>query len=472
MILSKIGRGEVADQHMSLVEKIKKWAPVLLFSASITNLSLPTSSQEFLSPLEQRAQPSLEQELLSLKNKKGEAVFDVESANHYVQLDQDFGLAIKLAEVKDKKGRALLQDGNEIVPFLRAGGTLSDLKTFAQVVTPKGYAVFSWWQMAELLQSHIPFARIQDTVHVLNALNQAKDKPHFNSYDQWNFLMRGGTPSIALQLASVVDPLDPTRSFFLDGNEEDQYLSAGGKAEEAKAWATLKDKNQHFIFRRGDGNLITWALQDHHDLPYFKQLANEGHDAYVIRQFIRGNLDLDAGCFVDTEKPNALLLYAEKDNIPSVFDTQWDAQFILRLEDDYDVLVRTVAAPAEICEMISEVSDLELLTINVHSIRTTLFLSTYDRGQKEKIISFFSDLTCLQKLHPEAVIFLRACSAGKGGAYAFNIANRIAEQAPGRTVISSQGTLSSDQIHILSYRPFSALLMKTEKQDMSYVARR
>lgn len=473
-------RGEGTDQEMNLVETVKKLIPILAFSGAVFTYSLSVSSQELPPSLQLKQETSLEEELLSLKNKKGNPVFDTASADHYIALkeinpwfDPDPELALKLIEVEDPKGHPLLQDGNEILSFLSAGGTLSDLKAFAKIIDPKGHAVFDWWQMADLLRTHIPMARIQDTVRVLSVLNQTRDKPGFNHYDQWSFLMRGGTPLAAIQLASVTDPLDPTQSFFLNGTEEDRYLMAGGKAEEAKTWASLRDHNQHTLFRHGDGDLITWAIHEHHDLSYLKHLIDEDYDTYVIRQFLRGNLDLDAGCFMDTDKPNAVLLYAEKDH-NGAFDTLWDAQLILQLREYYDVMIRTVATLSEVCEAVSEVPVPELLIENSHGIRTTFFLSTYDRRQKERVVSFFSDLSCLQKLHSQAVVFLRSCSTGEGGAFAFNIANTVAEQVPGRTVISSQELLRYSQINLLSFYPFAVTLSKyaNPDQDMSYVAQK
>ena len=177
-----------------------------------------------------------------------------------------------------------------------------------------------------------------------------------------------------------------------------------------------------------------------------------------------GQIDWENG----NTKPKALVIAGEDDPNEAFAPTPDYVSFFREVQDHYNLRYRIVSNPVEFCQEIAKAAkegNIELLIVAGHGSPKTIRLGPDSRIFADQELP---DSKVLEKLAPNAVIFLEACETGAGKEYNDNIANYFANHAPGRVVIAPL-TPVSIQMEKAFYHPhFDGKFENDEGQDLTY----
>lgn len=292
-------------------------------------------------------------------------------------------------------------------------------------------------------------------VKEMASLKSADRGCFFTCADIFAFRDFCGDMQYAKELASFRDA--EGKNFFL-GKELVAFTKAGGTTEYAKKFFSFKDHKGNNPFYGGQ-------------LP----------------QLYRLGLNLEqVAKFDDTPKPNALLVYPTWDYpIGKIFDEKvyyngafrddYSLAFFKKVSETYDVKVVVASTEGEVYEALDSEADFKLFILSGHGTKTTLSLGEKDLrvSAPEKNETYTIDLSDselekhLQKLAPDAVIFLNSCSTAEGGAGEKNLANKVNLWAQGRKVIAPTKDLRTGDVQIDALYPFKVTLFYSEEEECS-----
>ena len=128
------------------------------------------------------------------------------------------------------------------------------------------------------------------------------------------------------------------------------------------------------------------------------------------------------------------------------------------LSEDYDIWFATLRDEKDLYYAIKKCPKIDLLILSGHGSKENILLNQPVEGYEELSYIDIEDKELkrhLKHLDPEATIFLNACNTGNGRENQVNLANTIAEKAPGRHVIAATQPYSIQEIKLTKYYPLA-----------------
>jgi len=160
--------------------------------------------------------------------------------------------------------------------------------------------------------------------------------------------------------------------------------------------------------------------------------------------------------FVDTDKPNAVVIFPTSDDSIAFAATK---NLLERIRGRYDTFVKVASTEQEVYSAIMTIPNVELLVLSGHGSQMTLGLGS-GKHEKYKIDISDSELgKYLQNLNPNAPIVLNSCLNAQGGYLEINLANFIMQISHGRKVIAAMDLFSPFHIRINSDYPLDLSFM-------------
>lgn len=291
-----------------------------------------------------------------------------------------------------------------------------------------------------------------DNFNELSELKTASGENVFTCDEMIKFKEFGGTLEYARELASIKDFQGKP---FFTGYDIVAFKQVGGTAEYARKFVSALNS---------DGRPFSGS-----QLPQFYKLGLE------LQEIV---------AFIDTPKPNALIIYPAHDGkllfgskTYGAFRADYGLDLYNKLREAYDIKVNVSSTEDEVYDALSASNGFMFFMIVGHGTEKTLSLGENDPGianaeKDEKYALDTSDNELeqyLQYLDSLATIFLNSCSTGKGGLGADNLANAVAGWANGREVIAAKEELWNNRITNVHPYPFDAtLLNESGEKDITY----
>lgn len=152
--------------------------------------------------------------------------------------------------------------------------------------------------------------------------------------------------------------------------------------------------------------------------------------------------------FVDTEKPNAIVVLPFED-AAGAFRNNDEYNFNENLNKYYDVARKVVKSSNDIDSLIKNIPDVKLLVLSSHEKDSIM---VFDSDTKNGYLSLKSEWLKdgLSRLDSNAVIFLNSCSSGKYGLTDYVKDNAL----PNQTVFGANEPFSSTDMDVIKYYPF------------------
>ncbi len=183
-------------------------------------------------------------------------------------------------------------------------------------------------------------------------------------------------------------------------------------------------------FSRADiADFVVWEVP----AEYANSLAGSMDAKLIVEYFRCGIPRENAGCFDDTEKPNALVAIAMADAVDA-FRTEEAIELNRRIAHDYDALFIFADSEDDLYATISNMKDLSLVLLEGHGSQTTLTFwdscSDMSRLDTEdwELRKYFG------RLPDKCRICLMSCSTGSGEFTELNLANFIFLMSGGNQV--------------------------------------
>lgn len=242
-----------------------------------------------------------------------------------------------------------------------------------------------------------------------------------------------------------------------------KYIWYGGSLEYAKEMASYRDSSQHNFF---------YGAQ----LPQFAALGLKADEILHFR---------------DTEKPNALIVYPtydiNSDGYEGAFSTPEALKLFEHIRERYDVKIVVASVEEEVYSGLASGPIFDLGMFSGHGSSDSLRLgmtgpprvsnpATHSgRGTLEGLTIDTEDFELASFFHnfsKDAVIFLNSCSTAEGGKDFSNLANHVAQFAPGRKVIASKVPFSGSDVKIDLEKIYPLdLRIVVDGIDQTYVAK-
>lgn len=425
----------------------------------------------------------------------------------------------KIASITDREGTPYLSDPFDLYFMLTSGATPKSVKEMLTITD-------DWGNSLEFdpneLSAFLSHGGTRDFAEQLFALTDSEDMPIFDGKAISDFRHYGGSVDYARDIASITDTEGNTvfsegdiiaayryackdislarplvklkdsegKSLFRDGADIFAWLYHGGSLEQAESYLSIAGTEGKTAFNGHD-----LALLKRHSVPprYAAAMAAEGMNALTATYYHSiGFAPEDIG-FARDGRPRALLLYPTNDYFymgDGTFTSKKCLDFIKKIGQAYDIRLRAISTVSEMCSEIEATPDVRLLVLAGHGRRDLLCFgeSSPKYGisvpERDRMLRPSSrKAACyLAMLPARATIFLNSCDNGKGRERGKNLANSVAEWAPGRRVISSVDTFDSYNLKVGSYYPlelrissgriFSDGDQHGECTDYTYVARR
>ncbi len=365
---------------------------------------------------------------------------------------------------------------------LRAKRTLAGVAVFGSIVFSAAFAV----QQSRKLKKDLQEYRKPEVPEEKSGAISIKVDPYF-CYE--GVETDGGN-------TSVIDPL--TKELASLKTAEGKYLftcgdlaafrEAGGTGEYAAELASLPDGCGNVFFTAGYD--IVAFKKSNGTVEYAKKFSST---ACASELSFRGNqlpqlyslgLDLkEVVGFVDTPKPDALVVYPTHDGIYNdenygAFRTISSVNLFKELQKAYDIKVVIASTENEVYDALGSRAGFKLFMLCGHGTKTTLSLGEKDlriaaaeKDETYRIDPSDSELELkLQNLDPAAVIFLNSCSTAEGGEKEDNLANTVAKWAKGRKTIAATEVLWTHRVTTNIPYPLEVTLMDKEgKKNITYV---
>jgi hypothetical protein len=187
-----------------------------------------------------------------------------------------------------------------------------------------------------------------------------------------------------------------------------------------------------------------------------------GNTAYKLCAV--GVTPAEAVWFNDTIRPNMLMDLPFSD-YNGAFENKGVAAYIRRLKEVYDIGIIVARSKEDLERAAASLPEISLFAPAGHGSTKSLTLLRHPKHA----LSTSDDLSwLLQKLRPDAVIFLDACDNAMGSD---NLAQHVERQASGRRVIASKVPFTSTNVHVKSLYPFDITIVVKEKgisRDVTY----
>jgi len=282
---------------------------------------------------------------------------------------------------------------------------------YSDIYDSHGVRVYTSNEVKRLLEKEIPVSYIEDIKKIKNQ----EYKPVFDALDIVKFYQNSVTLS---EIHDVV------------GNIKTE---------------SRKDLLKEIYHTR----YINWSKENNNLYKLFRSPEN-------FRTLYSLSLVKRSGVFfTDTEKPNLLITYPVLDKEKSFF-TPTARELIKKLSNTYDIWFVTLKSEKDLYRALKHCPEVDLLIISGHGNKEKIKLNqTVDEyneigyiDTKDKELKKYFKL-----LHPNATIFLNACSTGSGENIVENLANKIAGYAPGRKVIAATAPFSIGEVNILQAYP-------------------
>lgn len=201
---------------------------------------------------------------------------------------------------------------------------------------------------------------------------------------------------------------------------------------------------------------------------YAQILFAAGFSGRSVYRFQQLGLSLDEIINpLDSEKPDAVILFAEYD-YNDEFETEASIRLFKEICHEYDCYVRIVKSEDEIYRILNEKDSINLLWIAGHGLRSGIILSeeadNIDSSDYEKYIFDTDDveLSNIRGVSEISTIFLDACETGKELPSADNFAEFIKKNLPEANVIYSDRVFSHDEIILDRIYPLEIRFLKAD----------
>ncbi len=198
-----------------------------------------------------------------------------------------------------------------------------------------------------------------------------------------------------------------------------------------------------------------------------KEIAKKFYREKIKEELKKSVLDSIVENFIDTKKPNALIIhpYSDWNGVFKNFIIQRGfCQFDLKkLKKDYDIKLSFSETEKEVYSAIKEIPNIELLVICGHGSKKSLSLGDTDKrvSKSEKSEEYSIDFSdeefkeYLDRLNKNAVIFLNSCSNAKENLFnKKNLAKFISTMAENKKVVAWKKSFSNDDLKIKNCYPF------------------
>jgi hypothetical protein len=437
----------------------------------------------------------------------------------FVPINGDIEEAIAVAAIRDSEGKTVFRNERSvgyggfegITDLFKVGGSVEKVQELVDIIGDDGKSVF------RTPRDIIRFIENKGTKTYSNELVNLKDhggKQIFNEFDIGLYRKYNGTISQANELTSLRSTLGQTvfskgknvvdfhdgkygvnaaqefislldsegNTIFRDGGDLVSFLRAGGTIDEAKDYVDIVDDECNTYF---NGYEIALLRKNQISAKSAASLTKKGLNAETIIYHSKLGLTGDDITFDNSGKPRALILYPTG-NPPDFIGVQAFSEddtyeFFGRIFHVYDVRLRAISTVDEMYQEIEQNSDVNLLILGGHGTRRSLTFGEnkpkYGIAMDEEASKLTVDTkgleACLGDLPNDAIIFLDSCCNGKGRKDEINLANYVAECAPGRKIISGTETFNAGKITINKIFPLDLSIMACYTfQDCTYVTKR
>lgn len=182
-------------------------------------------------------------------------------------------------------------------------------------------------------------------------------------------------------------------------------------------------------------------------------------DSSTLVQYYILGFSVKDTVFVDTSKPNALIVFPTKD-ANSAFAINTYRNIIQKVKNAYDLRVIAASIEDQVYNALQTTPEIELLILNGHGNAYSLSLGDIDpqvgtiHDERYSIDVHDNELSVhLNRLHPDARIFLFSCSNADTTTRT-NLATAIKRFSKSRKVFASKEKLATQEIIIKSIYPF------------------
>jgi len=408
-----------------------------------------------------------------LKDSEGRTIFRNDEIEYKCRLDDirnllKTGISLKtverlVSEVVFDSGATVFQTPRDIIRFLKSGGDLEYAQSAIGIRDHEGREIFNEFTLGLCKENGFTILQLRQIVDI----SDTESHTIFSDGEDVYAVLR--RDQLKLDLVSLRNTEEAT--VFRDGADINRFVAAGGTYERGSEYVSVR-VNGATAF---NGHDIAVLQSNGVPADYTQKMVEAGLNADTIIYYYKlglKSIDID---FKNDGRPKALFLYPTDDPTflgDCVFSEERAINVISIIKDHYDIKLRAISTVEEMCKCLDEDSDLKLLVLGGHGSRETLTFGCsrpkygihYSDDSRELKVSKFNLKEHLRKLPEDLVIFLDSCLNGEGGAEGENMANYVAQSAPGRKVISSMVAFNGGDICFHSFIPFDIDIFKHLKR--------
>jgi len=421
--------------------------------------------------------------------------FDENQIHAYLSSDYDVNLAVGMSQIKDNDENRIflphiifmyadevdinfVEFTRELVALEDEGGrtifSMTDVKRTSAYINDNGEKVsldlppITPSMIRQLYQS----AREHEMepanlISLIRTLTSFRDNENQVIYDSprsiTNFIRDNLTEAVRLsELADLIRQYTSLitrdgKTIFSNEWEINEILKLEADFETIRSLADLTNPNGESVFT--EGFVIRHFLEDNGTVEYAQQLADAGYSGRQIVALNGLGLTVEETLHPrDSELPNFLLSLPHYDDNFSFYRNAEEWREIL---PSYDTFVIFADDETDIYHAIEAIPDIELLSLEGHGTKTSIFLS-YDEAigeeDREEFVIDMNDTELeryLDMLSPNAVISIDSCDTALGGRDHYNLFRVIVNMAHGRTVIGADGKIYPLSTELLSEYPLN-----------------
>ncbi|MCD4650294.1 MAG: hypothetical protein K8S56_00685, partial [Candidatus Cloacimonetes bacterium] len=283
-----------------------------------------------------------------IRHSDGTEVFSTRDISKLHQAGVTYAYACEMTAIKSNNGTMLLETP-DITWLKNLQAKPAFIKRIAAVNIWRDKDAFSGSEIARLYATRTNAA----VIAYLGLLYTNKAKPVFSAKDLILYLDYGGREAYA---DSLLQSFDNDYNTLLSGFEISQLKVAGISARLAVDCAQLNRTRQVF-----SAHELLRYLQADGSVSYAQHLADAGFSGASIYRFRQ--LGLSRGevlQFTDTDKPNAVCIYAEYDDNDE-FERPSAIRLFNEIHKRYDVWVRIIGSRDLLLVALEQAPDADLL---------------------------------------------------------------------------------------------------------------
>ncbi len=403
--------------------------------------------------------------ILEKRNDAGKRIFAGGSARRILEekLKIDDVLNVYNLEID---GKQVFKGSNNAVEFLSIGGKEEIAKKLVSLKDEKGGQYFYGFDIVEVLRSGVGFPVIEKMYKIRNSDGQLLF-PHASTLSI--FLLDKYTLEDAEKFAQLKN--GQGKAVF-DSESLFKYTAAQGEVTFAHQAIELKSPSGNPLIRDGYqlAEIVRYNLELNELKRYLKKYDKDPYSGPKAIMAARLRLEGEDFVFKDTKKPNLLLTFPTYDH-NGALHTRFEREVMKGwLREHYDIRIEIAHTEKDIYDAIDNTPNLQVLWLAGHGLKESLGLSRasltdlpekeYEQTRVDTGDAEFAKY--LQKLAPNATIILHSCSTGSGSNNEVNLASKVAEMAPGRTVIASKTSFNASEMNIIGYNPLDAIIRDRE----------